>query len=231
MITSKLKIIFGDKRIVGLAGEKSTGKTNNLVHLIKDFRKTNKDTPIFIYGFPESVTEYLKKYGVTEISCLEHLVRKKDCILLLDECQKLKLNDRRNKEQLNNFVDFIYHNNVYAIFSSPNLREFNTIIGGVIEKWLLKNVRTDLCINGSQLKAVIEKYKGRRKSLNAIEVKKNELLLINDDEETIIKCPYVREADSKKGLIDIFATKNCQRIVPLIVKKLSKDCQEIVEVK
>ena len=203
-MTNKLKKVFGNKRIIALAGEKSTGKTNNLVFLIKNYRENQNNVPIYAYGMPNMVMGYLKKLGVREISSLKQLVRKRNCILILDEMQKLRLNDRRQKEALNDFVDFVYHNNVYVILSSPNIREFNSVIGGVIERWLLKSVRKDLCINGSQLKKVIDDYKGRYKYLDAIEVPLNELLLINDEEETIINCAYIKEADNKTGNPNLF---------------------------
>ena len=87
----KLKQIFGNKRIIGLAGEKHTGKTNNLISLVVKFRKDNKDTPVYAYGLPDSVMKYLKKLNVREVSSLSHLVRKKSCLLLVDEFQKLRL--------------------------------------------------------------------------------------------------------------------------------------------
>lgn len=193
----QLKKIFKDCRIVGLAGEKNSGKTNNLIYLIKEFRAKNKEVPIYAYGMPDMVMKFLKKLNVKEISSLKHLVKKKDCIIIVDEFQKLKLNDRRFKYQLNEFVDFIYHNNVYAIFSTPNIREFNSVIGTVIERWLLKSIDVDDCINGSQLKSVVDGYNGRYKCLGSIEVPADEMLLINDEEEIIIKSEYVKEADNK----------------------------------
>ena len=199
-----IKKIFDTKRIVGLAGEKSTGKTNNIVSLLVEYRKFNQKTPIYAYGMPQLVMKYLISIGVKEISCLQHLVRKKDCILVLDEFQRLKLNDRRYKDELDKFLDFVYHNNVYVILASPNLREFNSVIGGIIERWLLKNVRNDLCVNGSQLKKVIENYKGSCKHLDAIEVPVNKLLLINDEEEILLKCAYIKEADSKSNMVKLF---------------------------
>ena len=36
---TKLEIVFGNSRIVGLAGEKNAGKTNNLMALLKDLDK------------------------------------------------------------------------------------------------------------------------------------------------------------------------------------------------
>jgi hypothetical protein len=205
----KLQKIFGNKRIVGLAGDKDTGKTNNLVELVIDLRAKNKEVEIYAYGIEEGVMKILKeKYNVIEISSLRHLIGKKDCILLLDEFQKLKLNDRRYKDELDTFIDFIYHNNAYVVFSSPNIREFNSIIGGVIEVWLLKSVRVDKCINGSQLKKVIQDYKGKYKTLNSIQVPKDKLLVINDEEEVVIDCPYIEEVDLKKSQKNIFEKKS-----------------------
>ena len=196
--------IFGNCRIVALVGEKSSGKTNNLVSLIVDYRKYNKKTKIYAYGMPESVMAFLITLNVQEISSLSHLIHKENAILILDEFQKLKLNDRRHKDELDAFVDFVYHKNVYTILSSPNIREFNSIIGSIIERWLLKNVRKDLCVNGSQLKKIVHNYAGKYKELDSIAVPKNQLLLINEDKEIRIDCPYVREADTKKGQVNLF---------------------------
>jgi len=194
----KLKTIFNNKRIIGLAGIKNSGKTNNIVSLIVDFRLTDKKTPIYVYGMPDIVNKLLtEKLGCKEISSLDQLVFKKDCIIILDEFQKLKLNVPKYKDELNELVDFVYHNNIYLLLSSPNIREFNSVIGGVVEDWVLKSVRIDQCINGSQLKNVVEKYKGRYKSLKSISVAVNKLLLINDEHEKLIDCEYVPSADNK----------------------------------
>lgn len=196
--------IFHDCRIVGLAGEKSSGKTNNLVFLIKDYREHNKDVPIYFYGIPESVKPYLFNLGCKEISSVDHLVGKKDCILIIDEMQKLHMNDRRNTDNVAAFIDFVYHNNVYVIFSSPNIREFNSVIGGFIEKWLLKTVLLSHCVNGSQLKRAIENYKGSKKEMVNIVMSKSEILVINEHEEVLINCEYVQEADNKLDNKELF---------------------------
>lgn len=217
-----LKKLFNNKKIVGLAGSKNTGKTNNLVYLIKNFREHNKITPIYAYGMPKQVMDYLKKLGVIEISSLRHLIKKKDCLIIIDEFQKLKLNDRRYKETLSEFVDFIYHNNASVILSTPNIREFNSIIGGVIERWILKDIRVDQCINGSQLKKVVEEYQGSHKELGSISVKKSQILVIDESEEVIINCAYVSEADNKKANLDIFCQEN-------VGTKLSKKKSKVIK--
>ena len=114
------------------------------------------------------------------------------------------MNDRRYKDLLNQFVDFIYHKNNRVILCSPSLREFNTIIGGKIEKWILKSMKLNSLINGSQLKFILMSYKGRYKSINDLVIPKCEILVINDKHEKIIKVDYIKKADSKSSQKDIF---------------------------
>lgn len=203
-LETKLHKVFKGCRIVGLAGNKHTGKTNNICQMIREYRSVEKSIPIYVYGLPRSTLKALSNYGVREISSLKQMIEKKDCILVLDEFQKLKLNDRRNKDELDELVDFIYHNNVYLLLSSPNIREFNSVIGGVIEKWLLKSVSIDQCINGSQLKRIITEYKGRHKLLGSISLCKSDLLMINNDYEQLLSCEYFKEADSKLEIKELF---------------------------
>lgn len=200
-----LKEIFKDCRVVALAGEKNSGKTNNLVYLLKQLREKNKDIKIYAYGMEKGVMDYLsKELKIKEISSLSHIVGKKNCLLILDEFQGLKLNDSRYRDVKAKFMDFIYHNNVYCILSSPNIREFNTIIGGDIEKWLLKSVTMDRCMNGSQLKKVVQNYKGRHKQMDSIIMPKDKILVINNEEEIVLNCKYVKEADNKAANESIF---------------------------
>ena len=198
MIT-KLETIFGNTRIIGLAGNKNTGKTNNLVYLIKQQRKATPGLTICVFGFAPEVMNYLtQSLRCREISDIRHMNGKKNTLFVIDEFQKLHLNDRREKDRRDKIIDFIYHDNNLLLLSSPNIREFNSVIGGVIERWLLKSVAMDQCINGSQLKNIIKAYKGSRKVLDDLRVSVDELLLINDDEEKVFKCDYIEFADNKK---------------------------------
>lgn len=201
----KLKKIFNNTRVVGLAGAKSTGKTNNLCALIKEFRDVNKTTKIYIYGVNEQTIKWLKQLqDVYEISSLDQLSDKENSLIVIEEFQKLRLNDRRYKDLLNLFVDFIYHNNNWLIFSSPSLREYNSVIGSKIERWCLKSLRMSDLIHGSQLKMAVISYCGRFKALNDIKVPNDTLLIINEDYEQLVKLPYIKEVDSKKDKINIF---------------------------
>jgi hypothetical protein len=220
----KIEKIFKKVRIIGFAGDRHTGKSNNLVSLILDFRKQNKSTPIYVYGFNKEINDFLKGFGVVEVSTLKQITIKRDCILIIDEFQKLRLNDRRYRDDLNDFADFIYHNNVRVILASPSLREFNNIIGSKIEGWILKSLNLGDLVNGSQLKRVVEEYKGNAKVFKSIQIPKSEILVINNDKEEIIKLNYIEEVDTKKGNKDLF--ENDGGIVGEKVRKLDKELSE-----
>src|SRR3990167_8325229 len=198
------KEIFKDCRIAALVGNKNCGKTNNLFFLLQELRKENKDLRIYAYGIPSELKPLLIELDILEISSLQQMIKKRGCLFIIEEMQRLKLNDRRYKDALGEFVDFIYHNNNYCLLSSPSIREFNSIIGGIVEKWLLKSIDLDDCINGSQLKKVVEDYKGNFKSLGSIDLPQSDILLINNDKEVLIRCEYVEAADTKKNLRKVF---------------------------
>ena len=218
-----IKEVFGDKKVVGLAGNKSEGKTNNLMALIKNFRKYNKITPIYVYGLNENCLNWVNKLGnVYEFSTLRQLIDKNNSLIIIEEFQKLKLNDRKQRDILNEFIDFIYHNNNWVIFCSPNLREFNSIIGSKIERWCLKSLNLKDLINGSQLKEEILNYNGRFKILKDIRIDKNKILVINEDYEKVFEIEYIREVDDKKRNIDIFDLKNVRKLSENLSGKLSE---------
>lgn len=201
-----MKDIFGENKIIGLSGSKNSGKTNNLMCALRQFRENNKTTSIYVYGLDNHTLEWVKKLGnVFEISSLEQLSNKSNSLFVLDEFQRLKLNDRRYKEVLDDFIDFIYHKNNWVLFTSPNLREFNSIIGSKIEGWCIKSLRIDSLINGSQLKQVALSYNGRFKSLGRIITGKNEILVINEEYEKVLTFDYIESIDKKKENVDIFA--------------------------
>ena len=194
--------IFDNARIVALGASRHSGKTNNIVFLIKNLRDCGNDTPVYIYGLPKDVTRYcVRELNCKQISSLRHLANKKDCFLILDEIQSLRLNDRRYKSETNQFANFVHHNNVYVLLSSPEIRQFNTVIGGIVDRWLLKTSRSDQCVNGSPLKKAIEDHQGSQKSIisgvHVIKTEKNELIVSNNNEEVVIICDYIEEADSK----------------------------------
>jgi hypothetical protein len=209
----EIKQIFGNNRIIGFAGDKNTGKSNNLVALIINFRKYNETTPIYTYGFKKEVVSFLENYGVTEVTTLKQITLKKDCLIIMDEFQKLKLNDKRYKDDLDDFIDFVYHNNVMIILASPNLREFNSIIGSKIEGWILKSLNIEDLVNGSQLKRVVDEYKGSLKVFKSLQINKSDILVINNEKETIVSLPYIKEVDTKIGNKDLFCVEKVEEIV------------------
>lgn len=203
---SIFKQIFGDKRIVGLAGSKNVGKTNNLVSAIVDLRERGIKTKIYAYGLDQPTFKFLNKYGVDKVTNLNQLINKRNAILILDEFQDLHLNDPKYRKKLGNFSNFVYHKkrNIKVIFCSPDPKEFNSVIGSIIERWLIKSIRVDQCINGSQLKKAIEDHGDQNeKVFDNIIIEPNEAVLINDEKGITIDFPYIKEADQKQDLLEL----------------------------
>jgi len=201
----EIKKLFGDCRIVALAGDRNTGKTNNLMALLKDFRKYNKKTNIYLYGLDDITIKWALKLGkVYEVSNLEQLSNKENALIIIDEFQRLRLNDRRYRELLNKFTDFIYHKNNWVILSSPSLREFNSVIGSKIDRWLLKSLKLSSLINGSQIKNAVLNYNGRFKTIDDIKISEDKLLILNEDFEQFISLNYIKEIDVKEEKETIF---------------------------
>jgi len=232
----KMQILFGNKRIVLLAGDKDCGKTNNLISLILDFRKENTHTPIYLYGINESVFQFLnsKIGGIYKITSLKQMVGKSGALFIIDEFQKLKLNDRRSKEVLDGVCDMIYHkdNNNRILLCSPNLREINSIIGSRIERWACKSITYDALIHGSQLQEAVKDYKGSLKQMGNIVIPKNRILILGEKIDTQLVVPYIKEADDKQDIIDIFtSTKELSEIKRKMSENEQKETKKLSEKK
>jgi hypothetical protein len=224
-----LKQIFKHKRVAAIAGNRHQGKTNNILRIVFDHRigeraklktwlklslkargKTPKPKPlkIYAYGLPcdEATATLMCDLDIIRISSVEQIANKKDCLLILDEFQTLKLNDRRNKDLLIKLMAKIYHpeQNNYILFCSPTTREYNSVIGGYIEVWLLKSMHISDTINGSQLKNALLKYKGHYAQMDYFDIPKDKIILLNDDCEQVITCPYLEQADNKKDIEGLF---------------------------
>ena len=200
-----LKTIFTGSRVVGVVGETNSGKSNNIIFLLDNFRKSNPDSNVAIYGFKEEVADILRvKYKVDVLSTLEHISDCRNTLIILDEFQKLKLGDRRYKDLTNEFFDFIHHNNNWVVLSSPNLAEFNKMICNKIKNWLFKALIIKRLVNGSEVKRIIETYQDCRKSLGRLNIGKGEMLFYSQKLVTIIRCDYMPLVDMKTKNVDIF---------------------------
>lgn len=201
-----LRQVFSEgARVAAIAGESNSGKTSSLVYMLRDFRRFNKDTSIVVYGFSPDLMDKLKQeLNLIEINNLEQISGYSGALVILDEFQRLGLNSSKNKELTSELFSFAFHSNNWIVLSSPALREFNSVIGSFIQRWCLKSCRVKSLINGSQIKDIVNGYKGRFRSLGNLEIPKNKMVVISDNQEIIIEFPYEERDDTKKNNIDIF---------------------------
>ncbi len=214
-----LKQVFNNNRIVGLIGNSHTGKTNNLIYLIKEFKKANRKAGVVVYGFNKESTDYLKKIGCETADSLEQLSLARNKLVCLDEFQRLNLSDKRYKQVSQEFFDFIFHNNNWLILSSPNLSEFNKMVCRRVDAWLVKELHVKDLVNGSKVKVVCNDYKGYVKSLGRFNVGKGELLFISSKTTELLTIPYIKAVDGKKANVDIFKVEKVKKKVREIKSK------------
>jgi len=200
-----LKKIFKDNRIVGVVGNPNSGKTNNVIFLIKQFIEANPKANVVIYGFNQLSTNYLTKLGCVVVNSLAQISLSQNSLIVLDEFQKLRISDKRYRELSQEFFDFIYHNNNWLLLSSPNLAEFNKLICRRVDAWLIKELYVNDLVNGSRVKTVCMDFKGFIKALGRFNVKKNEMLFLTDITSEKFVIPYLKDVDGKIINIDIFS--------------------------
>lgn len=192
--------LFGQDRIVGLAGVTNCGKTNNLIAIIKEYCEFNPERKIYIFGFDKSARQFMLNFkNVSEFSDLNQLSTVENSLIVIDEFQKLKLNDRRQRDLIESFTSFIYHNNNWLLLCSPNLRSFNSVIGGYIQRWALKTILMSSLVRGSQLKDVARSYNGIYKVINDIIIPTDTIYIPDRQMDIYLKLPYIAEVDNKKN--------------------------------
>jgi len=200
-----LKKIFKNNRIVGVVGNPNSGKTNNVIFLIKEFLETNPKANVVIYGFNQLSTDYLTRLGCVVANSLAQISLAQNSLIVLDEFQKLRISDKRYRELSQEFFDFIYHNNNWLLLSSPNLAEFNKLICRRVDAWLIKELYVHDLVNGSRVKTICMDFKGFTKALGRFNIKKNEMLFLTDITSEKITVPYIKDVDGKIINVDIFS--------------------------
>ncbi|MFA7287240.1 MAG: hypothetical protein WC055_00010 [Melioribacteraceae bacterium] len=202
-----LRQVFSEGvRVAGLAGVGSSGKTNSIMYLLKNFHDLCPSVQIYTYGLTERTQEWAtKNLKAIEVSCISHLSDKTNSIFFLDEVHLLGLSDRAKVSEVKAFASFLNHSNNYVVLSTSNIKEYNSTLCSIIGVWLLKTVKLNMTTNGTDLKRSIRDYRGRYKRLDDVILPVNKLLVLSDQRELVIDMEYIPEIDGKAELPDLFA--------------------------
>ncbi len=195
----EIKEIFNCPKVIAILGDINTGKSNLVYYLIKELME-KFTLSLYTFGLRKKID------GVNEISSLNELEQIKNSVIFLDEfISLLDLEDRTKKEQIENTLRLIYHNNnILVLIGLPeNMKKF---LSAKVTEIIYKKVTISDFINGSRVKKNITDYKGVERGTSILNLEKNEIIYFNGRYKKY-EIPYLEDYDTKKDNVEIIVEK------------------------
>lgn len=158
-----LRELFRTNRVVGLAGNRSSGKSSlaltELIELHEDMIKRNVKLPIYVFGVEEKLKPYLKTKGIQFLYSKDDILdlKVKNCIIFVDEVSLFFSTTARDKEteKFKRFINRIAHNNCWFILGTAEVGWFNKLACSMINAFIVKTSDFDMFVNGTWLKRLV----------------------------------------------------------------------------
>ena len=197
--------------VVGVIGNRSTGKSLAVLHELKQLRKKYPKLNISVMGAEPETQKVLRTLNIqTIINKVDILdLKMKDTVIFIDEFALFFDTKSRNKQQdkLLRFFDRIEHNNCKIIIGTAREGYFNKFMCARVTAFLVKQVEYDALVNGTWIKDKVKSITSL--SDYRLQCPINQMYIVTNKEELteIVLCPYDKELDSKKQNIDLFQNK------------------------
>jgi hypothetical protein len=182
--------LFDEPRLIGMIGDRNSGKSNMLYWLIKALRESYHFN-LFYYGLRAKITNALQIFSVEELEIVH------DSIVIIDEFASLfDVDDRTQKKQIENTLRLINHNNnVILLCGLPeNYRKF---IASKLDAMIFKQSSIGDAINGSMVKKRIINYGGDERGSAMLAMKQDEAIVYDGIHYYKATIPYVQDGDTK----------------------------------
>jgi len=192
--------LFQEPKLIGLIGDRNSGKSNLLYWLISELREEYQ-FHLFYYGLRARIS------GAVQIFSTEELEVIHDSIVIVDEFATLfDVEDRRQKKQIENTLRLINHNNnVILLCGLPeNYRKF---IASKLDSMIFKQSNIADAINGSMTKKRIVNYGGNERGSAVLALRLDEAIVYDGEHYYKAVIPYVQEGDTKLKNEPILKTK------------------------
>ena len=219
MTTNAFAEMFKRHRVIGVAGNRSTGKSSLVLTQLVDIAKT-RELPIFVFGVEPSLEPYLESQGVNFLYNREDIfdLKIKDSVIYVDEIADMISPHSRSKktDSFKRFINRIEHNNCWFVLSTAESCFFNKLACSLINAFIVKEVDFDSLVNGTWLKRIVQGFP--RTSDYRVDLPKNMFYsVINDGLCKKHSFKYNHNLDSKIDNVNPFVAKK-------IVKKSERIC-------
>lgn len=195
----ELEQLFKDPKVIGICANANEGKSNLIYYLLHSL-KANYNFKTYAYGLRIDMP------NVTKVNSVPELEQIRNSIIFIDEMSSLfDLDNRKIKNQVENMIRLIYHNNNVLVLSGLG-ENFKKFISSKLHIIIYKKVLIADLINGSAVKNHLLDYKGYELGSTVLNLQKGEAL-IYDGHYKKIDIPYMAEYDTKASNENILHRK------------------------
>jgi ADP-heptose:LPS heptosyltransferase len=203
-----LLTIFKKHSIIGVVGNRSTGKSMTALGLLIDLKKKYPQIPIYVYGIEEQVATQLKEFGFNILLSKKDItdVQLTNCVMFVDEFAMVYNTATKNKQldKLSNFFDRLEHRKIKFIFGTAREKFFNTFACSRMTCAIVKQIEYDSLVNATWLKDNVKSIKSM--SEYRLESPVTQFFITSKDDTLTQRyaSPYYKELDTKQFEQSIF---------------------------
>lgn len=198
-----MKGLLDKPKIIGIVGDVNTGKSMLLYNILEQVAKKHT-FKLYYYGLRLDFdkVDSQRIYSVAELEAV------RDSLIIVDELSSLfDLDNRKIKRIIENTLRLINHNNniLIACGTPENFKKF---LSAKCSSFIYKKCTIADFINGSNVKNILNAYKGSEKGSELLNLKVDECLVYSEGHYIKEKVSYLKKYDSKKEKVNIFVPKN-----------------------
>lgn len=200
-----MKELLDKPKIIGVIGDTNTGKSMLLYNILEEASE-NHTFKLYYYGLRLNFykVDSQRVYSVAELEDI------RNSLIIVDELSSLfDLDNRKIKRIIENTLRLINHNNnILILCGTPE--NFKKFLSAKCNTFIYKKCTLADFINGSNVKNVLNAYKGNEKGSELLNLKVDECLVYDKGHYNKERVEYLKEYDSKSENVNILVRKNVQ---------------------
>jgi hypothetical protein len=217
--------------IIGVAGNRSTGKTHTILSELIHLKREIPTFPIYAYGVNKSLHNVLEKNGINILLNKNDILDLKieNALIFVDEMAMFFDTKTRSKQlgKLERFFDRIEHKNCKFIIGTAREGYFNKFMCSRVSTFIVKEIEYDALVNATWLKEAVKGIESL--SDYRLELPKDSYYVVTNKDRLTEKhhSTYFPELDSKKDNINLIAKYKSEKKSENICEKQGEQKRDL----